>query len=136
MALSLDSFVSIPIPQEVYSELTRRYPDGVASIVEHAITSFLDRTAEDFEVEAPKKRGVQWDSLFLPDGTEVRTRYFGKVHLARIVDGEIIWGDQLHVSMSQLASGMRGNTSNNAWKVLEIKRPADAGWQLADRLRR
>ena len=38
-------------------------------------------------------------------------------------------------SMSQLARAMRGDTSNNAWKVLEVKRPGDASWKLADFLR-
>jgi hypothetical protein len=123
-------------PHELYAEPARRYPSGVASIVEHAVAGFLDRTAEDFDVGSPRKQGIQWESLFLPDGTGVRTKYFGNVQSAEIVDAKIMWDGEAYSSMSQLARAMRGDTSNNAWKVLEIKRPADATWQPADRLRR
>jgi hypothetical protein len=72
----------------------------------------------------------------LPHGTELRTSHFGSYKVARIEDGAVVWEGRSFDSMSRLARAMRGNTSNNAWKVLEIKRPADDRWQLADALRR
>lgn len=53
----------------------------------------------------------------------------------RLKVGEIRWEGKAYESMSQLARAMRGDTSNNAWKVLEVKRPGDANWKLADHLR-
>jgi hypothetical protein len=136
MPLSIDSFVAVPVSHDLYAELTRRYPAGPAWVIEQALQDFLDRTAEDFEAQRPLKQGVQWDSVFLPDGTQVRTKYYGEYQIAEIIDGEIIWKEKAFLSLSQLASAMRGDTSNNAWKVLEVKRPMDSSWIAADRLRR
>jgi len=136
MTLSIDSFVAVPMPHDLYAQLIQRYPAGAASVIEQVVQDFLDRTAEDFEGRRHDKRGIQWESVFLPDGSQARTKYFGKHHVAEIKGSEIVWEGRVFPSMSQLARSMRGNTSNNAWKVLEIKRPADTNWQPADYLRR
>jgi hypothetical protein len=138
MSLSLDSFVAVPMSHELYAQLVSRYQGGVASVVEQVVQDFLDRTAEDFAAKLPKRSttGVQWDSLFLPDGTQLRTKYYGSYQLAEVEDGALYWDGEEQPSVAQLANAMRGGTNNNAWKVLEIKRPQDAVWQLADRLRK
>jgi len=135
-AINLDSFVAVPLPTTLYAELARRYPNSVSCILEQVTWDFLDRTAEDFGAVPSSKAGVHWESLFLPEGTEVRTKYFGEYKVASIQGKEIVWEGNQYPSMSQLACSMRGNTSNNAWKVLEVKRPTDATWQSADFLRR
>ena len=76
------------------------------------------------------------EALFLPEGSQIRTKHYGELKVAKIDGGEIMWEEESYPSMSQLARAMRGDTSNNAWKVLEIKRPSDAKWQSADFLRR
>lgn len=134
--MNLDAFVAVPLPIELYAEFARRYPGGISSVIEHVASDFLDRTAEDFEALPRGPSGIYWESLFLPEGTQVRTKYFGKYEIAAIQNKEITWEDETYPSMSQLARAMRGNTSNNAWKVLEVKRPSDASWQPADFLRR
>lgn len=121
---------------ELYAELARRQPRGVSSLLEHVAWDFIERTADDLDPLPRGRAGVQWESLFLPDGTELRTKYFDELKVAVIRDGEISWDGGTYPSMSQLARAMRGDTSNNAWKVLEIKRPSDASWRLADFLRR
>lgn len=133
---NLDAFVAVPVPVELYAELSRRYSGGVSSVIEQVAWDFLDRTAEDFEAVPRGSNGVRWEALFLPEGTEIRTRYFNEYKVASVHDKEIVWEGEIYPSMSQLARAMRGNTSNNAWKVLEIKRPSDAQWQPADFLRR
>jgi hypothetical protein len=135
MSTSLDSFVAVPLPHDLYAQLAKRYPAGVSSVLEHVVQDFLDRTAEDFAAKYARP-GVQWDALFLPDGTQIRTKYFGKYPIAEIADGQIMWDGERYPSMSQLARAMRGDTSNNAWVTLEVKRPTDADWIRADRLRR
>ena len=136
MQLPLDSFVSVPLPYELYGQLAQRYPGGVTSGLEQVVQDFLDRTADDPAAKRGTRQGVQWGSLFMPEGTQIRTRYFGKYPTAEIRRGEIISDAKRYPSMSQLARAMRAGTSNNAWIVLEIKRPTDAGWIRADRIRK
>lgn len=133
---NLDAFVAVPLPIELYAEFARRYPGGVSSVVEQVSWDFLDRTAEDFEAAPRGSNGVHWESLFLPEGTEVRTKYHNEYKVATIQNKKIVWEGETYPSMSQLAKSMRGGTSNNAWKVLEVKRPSDAKWQSADFLRK
>lgn len=135
-APNLDSFVAVPLPVELYAEFARRYSGGMSSIIEHIAWDFLDRTAEDFKAVSRSSNGIHWESIFLPDGTEIRTKYFNNYKLAVIRKTEIVWDGKTYSSMSRLARAMRGDTSNNAWKVLEVKRPGDAKWQPADFLRR
>lgn len=136
MSLNLDAFVSIPVSNELYAELARRFPGGVSSVLEQVAQDFLDRTAEDFAALEPRARGIYWEALFLPEGTQIRTKYYGEFQVAEVAGGNIMWEGEIYPSMSQLARAMRGDTSNNAWKVLEIKRPSDAKWQSADFMRR
>ncbi len=134
--LSLDAFIAVPIPIELYAELYRRYPGSVSSVMEQVSWDFLDRTSENFEAAPRSSNGVHWESLFLPEGTEIRTKYFNEYKIAYIQNNEIVWEGEIYPSMSQLAKSMRGGTSNNAWKVLEVKRPSDVKWQSADFLRK
>lgn len=137
MPLNLDSFVSIPVSNELYAEFARRFPGGVSSALEQIAQDFLDRTAGDFATREPRtQQGVYWDALFLPEGSRIRTKHYGEIKVAEVVVGKIMWKEESYPSMSQLARAMRGGTSNNAWKVLEIKRPSDHKWQLAVFLRR
>lgn len=136
MSLDLDSFVAIPVSSKIYSEFSRRFPGSVSSALEQVAQDFLDRTAEDFAAREPKTEGIYWEALFLPQDTLIRTKHYGVYKTAEITGTEITWDGDVYPSMSQLARAMRGDTSNNAWKVLEIKRPTDAKWQPADFLRR
>ena len=135
-ASNLDSFVAVPLPVDLYAEFSRRYPGGVSSVMEQVAWDFLDRTADDFDAVPRGTNGVHWESLFLPEETEVRTKYFNEIKVATIKGKAIVWDGETYPSMSQLARAMRGDTSNNAWKVLEVKRPTDVKWQPADYLRR
>ena len=136
MSLSLDTFVAVPLPNDLYAEFARRFPGGVSSVLEQVAQDFLDRTADDFAAREPMTVGVYWEALFLPSGTQLRTKYFDEYKIGEIVDEEITWDGNVYPSMSQLARAMRGDTSNNAWKVLEIKRPIDQKFQAALKIRR
>ena len=136
MSLNLDAFVSVPVSNELYAEFARRFPGRVSSVLERVAQGYLDDTAEDFAAREPRTQGIYWEALFLPEGTQIRTKHYGELKVAEIAGGEIMWEEESYPSMSQLARAMRGDTSNNAWKVLEIKRPSDAKWQPADFLRR
>lgn len=114
--------------------LAVRFPEGAASVVEQVIEDFLERTKDDYVASDPNP--FVWDKLRLPSGTKVRTKHYGEYQFAKVEDGRIYWDGEEYKSMSQLARAMRGDTSNNAWVVLEIQYPGQMGWTLADRLRK
>jgi hypothetical protein len=134
MNIATEPFVAVPISQRLFVELAVRYPDGVAEVLDYVLTDFLDRTSEDFEIS--NANPYLWDRLSVPSGTKVRTKYYGEYLYAEVDDGNLHWdGEELN-SMSQLASAIRGGTSNNAWKVIELQFPNQQHWTLADRCRK
>src|SRR5690606_13739490 len=131
---ALDSFVAIPMSQDLFMRLASRFPAGAASVGEQVVEDFLERTKDD---DAPNDQNpFIWDQLRLPSGTKVRTKHYGDYQIAEVQDGKVYWDGEEFRSMSQLARSMRGNTSNNAWVVLEIQYPGQTDWTLADWLRK
>ena len=135
MSLDLESFVSVPLPTSLVAALLRRSPHGVSALIDDVVMDFLARTEDDFSLPA-EPVGVLWEALFLPNGTQVRTKYFGDFKYAQIDDQSIVWEEEVYVSFAQLANAMRGGTMNNAWRELQIKRPNDKTWMPAQSLRR
>jgi hypothetical protein len=152
------SFVCVPIGVAVYNELVLRVGDpnkDVARLVEHAVQSFLDRTADNDWSDAyaawkqhsrpdaefrtrfgNPDNGYYWTPLFLPNGTKIAMAYGGRTDEAEIRHEKIVLGDKIIPSPSLLASTIANGTSRNAWRDLRIKRPADLEFRLADELRR
>ena len=130
--LDLNSFVCVPLSAKLYAEFTTRYPGNVGSLMEDVLIDFLGRTEEDYLSETT---GFQWASVFLPSGSQLRTKYMGEFKTAEIVEDKVIWNGDTYPSISTLANAMRNNTSNNAWKTIEVKLTNEKKWQLADRLR-
>lgn len=134
---SLNDFVAVPLPSDLYHEIATRYPDRVTSLIEDVVRDFFDRTAEDFAHRRTNRgNGVRWENAFLPDKTRLRTRYYGEYKYAEIEGDKIVFDGKEVSSISQLASRMRDNTSVNAWLHVEVMRPGDREWQKADILRR
>ena len=133
---ALNQFVCVPIPTDLYARVAAAKQFGVSSLIQYLVEDFLDRNADVLEERAKASAGVQWDTVRLPEGSCVRTKYRGEYKEAEVRDGRILWQGKVYDSFSQLARAMRGDTSNNAWKVLEVKRPGDGAWRLADFLRR
>jgi hypothetical protein len=78
-------------------------------------------------------RGYQWKSLFLPDGTLLRTVFGGKNFHCLVENDQILYNSQ-PVSPSgfvNAAGGMR----RNAWRSIWILLPENKEWKLADTLR-
>lgn len=135
MQPNLNSFVSVPLPTALVNSLLTRFPHGISSLIENVVNDYLDRTEEDF-VLPNKTEGVHWEALFLPSGTEVRTKYFGEYKTA-VVEGEnIVWDGKTYSSFARLTNAMRGGTMNNAWNELHVKRPTDETWISAQSIRR
>lgn len=78
-------------------------------------------------------RGYQWKSLFLPEGTVLRSWSYGEHNYAR-VEGDQIIHEGKAVSPNQFAQSF-ARTTRNAWMDLYIRRPEDKQFKPACRLR-
>lgn len=100
------------------------------------ISDFLERTAGDVpKIKRSRGGGVNWELLFLPDKTRLRTKHHGEYKYADVKGDQLIYGGKVFPSVSQLANHMRGNTQNNAWRVLEVLLPDSGKWIPAELLR-
>jgi hypothetical protein len=111
---------------------------GTLDIAE-AITSAIDLwLREQSKLSAGSDpasvRGYQWKTLFLPDGTELRSWSYGEHNYARVIGDEIIHKGKA-VSPNQFAQSF-ARSFRNAWTDLYIRRPEDKQFKLADRLRK
>ncbi len=136
MSTDLNTFVSVPLPTYLVSTLLKAHPHGISGLIEDVMNNFLDNNKEDLELDGPTTGGMHWEALFLPEKTLIRTKYFGEFKMATVKDESIVWDGHVYTSCAQLSNAMRGNKSTNAWRELQIKRPADAKWLHAQSLRR
>jgi hypothetical protein len=81
-----------------------------------------------------KLRGYQWKSLFLPEGTILRSWSYGEHNYAR-VDGDKIMHQGRSVSPNEFARFF-ARTARNAWFDLSVRRPGDKRFTMADVLRK
>ena len=79
-------------------------------------------------------RGYQWKTLFLPEGTELRSWSYGESNYARVVGDEIIHNGK-PVTPNQFAQSFARST-RNAWEDLRIRRPEDKQFRPACLLRK
>lgn len=135
MSADLNAFVSVPLPTTLVATLLRIHPHGISSLIEDVLNDFLARNKDDLGIDR-SVGGVYWEGVFLPDQTQIRTKYFGEYKVATIEDQNIVWEGEVYTSFAQLSNSMRGNKMTNAWRELQIKRPSDTTWLSAQSLRR
>jgi hypothetical protein len=82
----------------------------------------------------PPLHGYQWKSLFLPEGTQLRSWSYGEHNYAEVVGDQIIHNGRA-VSPNQFARSF-ARSNRNAWSDLSVRRPGDKKWTVASRLRR
>ena len=129
--------MDIPIPQAVYQQLlTASVRTGFKKedweIATEAIDEWLRRHEPD-ALSMPAVKGYQWKSLFLPDGTLLRT-VFGRKNHHCLVESDAIVHDGKPVSPSLFVNAV-GGVRRNAWRSIWILLPHTDQWQLADTLR-
>lgn len=138
--MTLPTTIYIPIETDIYDELVSRYGPpkgsaGVATVIDHVVRDFLDRTQEDFPARAlSSSKGVYWQNVFMPNGTHLRMTIHGKQHFAE-VEAERILYEGKTFSPSSWANHIAGH-ARNAWRDIYVKRAGDSDWTLADHLRR
>jgi hypothetical protein len=137
----MKTHVSIPVPTDVFlglaaflrEEGSDRDPvEAVAVAIEYWIENASWKQA-DLMPETIGK-GYTWRykdaHLFLPPGTEIRMRYKGQNHYAKVEGDQIIYAGK-PVSPAGLANTIT-SSSRNAWRDLWIKFPGEKDWTLAD----
>ncbi|NVD72228.1 hypothetical protein HUX88_16960 [Duganella sp. BJB1802] len=77
--------------------------------------------------------GYQWKSLFLPEGTVLKSWSYGENNYARVEGDQIIHNGRA-VSPNEFAQSFARST-RNAWRDLFIRRPGDKTYKSAYRLR-
>jgi hypothetical protein len=135
MSTDLNTFVSVPLPTALITTLLKIHPHGLSSLIEDVLNDFLERNKDEFELDQSAS-GVYWEAVFLPEKTQIRTKYFGEFKVATIEDQNIVWDGEVYTSFAQLSNSMRGNKMTSAWRELQIKRPSDTTWLPAQSLRR
>ncbi len=136
------SFLSIPLPTKTFLDLVEflrehNSPRDPVEMVRTAVEYWLDNAAWKTEDLLPEvidhEKGFRWKQLYLPHSTLIRMKYRGGFHYAKVVGDKLLHDDQ-SVSPSEFAHRVTG-TARNAWRDLEVRRPGQDEWILADLLR-
>ncbi len=126
----------VPLKNDLLLRLIERYKEDYPLAIDDVIEAFLERTADEFETEPGIREGSYiWDQLLLPQGTQLRTRYFDEWQVATLRNGRFHYRNRVYRSPAKLCNAMRGNKNCNAWLMLQIKRPQDAEFRKAEKFR-
>ncbi|MES2127652.1 MAG: hypothetical protein V4463_10300 [Pseudomonadota bacterium] len=74
-------------------------------------------------------RGFQWKSVFLPDGTSLRSTHHGSTAYAKVVGERIMTDDRISMTPSMFAN--RQAIGRNAWRFIWIRFPGEEHWVRA-----
>lgn len=99
--------------------------DFVRELVERWLAADIARTRQNRNASL---HGYQWKTVFLPDGTALRTSRDG-AHVFAAVSGDCIVQEGKRVSPSQFANG--DGSGRNAWRAVWLRFPGDERWQRA-----
>jgi hypothetical protein len=114
---------------------TRSDSKDVSEALNTALEFWLDAKNElPAGADPAGMRGYQWKSLFLPEGTVLRSWSYGEHNYAR-VEGDQIIHEGRSVSPNQFARHF-ARTARNAWFDLSVRRPGDKQFKMAGLLRK
>src|SRR5471030_2886225 len=136
----MKSTVSLQVDTHVLLQLIAQLRDlGGAQDVSEAITTAIafwlaEKVKLPSGADPAYVHGYQWKSLFLPEGTVLRSWSYGEYNYAR-VEGDRIVHQGRRVSPNQFAQSFARST-RNAWNDLFVRRPGDKQFKLACHLRR
>ena len=126
--------ISVAVPAKVYLDLImhlRKSGDlrGADEVVAFALRQWM--AGQRPGGRAP---GYQWQSLFLPEGTELRVRLDTVWHYARIAHDRIDDQGTPHASPRAWLLDLTGSV-RNAWRDIWIRRDIRELWSQAAHLR-
>lgn len=135
----MEAWVSVPIESRqihrLVEQLGRR---GGAADLQHALADAIELwLAEQSRLQMGGNpypvHGYQWKTVFLPDGTLLRTVSYHDEQCARVQGNQIIFNGRV-VTPNQLAH-WAGRGTRNAWNDIYVRRPQDKYYIHASRLR-
>lgn len=129
--------MALPISVEIYQQLVSAslktgFSQEIWEIGAVAIREWIARHDPD-SIGMPSLSGYQWKSVFLPDGTLLRTIFNGKNFHCRVEGDTIIYNGQ-KISPCGFVNAV-GGIRRNAWKSTWILFPNSSVWKLAESLR-
>ncbi len=89
----------------------------------------IEKERQSLRQNGPPLDGFQWKSVFLPDGTNLRTRHGGHTDFAKVVGDRILFNREC-VTPSTFAN--RNAAGRNAWRCVWLRFPGDEDWIRAD----
>ena len=127
----------IPITMDVgiklsHASMMTDYKKEDWEIAEEAIDEWMRRHDPE-GLPLPPTSGYQWKSLFLPDGTVLRTVFGGKNYHCHVENDGIVYQGK-PVSPSGFVNAV-GGIRRNAWRCTWVLLPSNSEWKLADTLR-
>lgn len=136
----MKSLVSLQIDTDILLQLITQLrrlggSQDLSAAITSAVACWLDDSAKVAAGADPAGlRGYQWKSLFLPEGTVLRSWSYGEHNYARVEGDQIIHLGRA-VTPNQFAQSFARST-RSAWRDLYVRRPGDKQFKLASRLRR
>lgn len=103
-------------PEAFVTELVRRWLEA-------------DKERLAARENGPALRGFQWKTLFLPDGTVLRSARGNTVEFAKVIGDRIISDDGAQTTPSMFAN--RNARGRNAWRVIWLRFPGRHDWLRA-----
>lgn len=118
--------VALDVDFDVFKALTNR-----RATEDHTYNDVL-RELLDLEINPPaspekKVSGWSWKGVFLPNGTELRANFRGKLVTAKIENDQWVQDGKSYNSPSAAAYAVT-NYGINGWWFWTAKRPNDASW--------
>ncbi|MES2162365.1 MAG: hypothetical protein V4476_14495 [Pseudomonadota bacterium] len=135
----MNTTITVQVPTDTLLKLIEKLRRrGGSQDISEAMTFALDRWLADPAAFAPGAdpaglHGYQWKSLFLPEGTVLKSWSYGENNYA-CVEGDQIIHNGRAVTPNQFAQSFARST-RNAWHDLFIRRPGDKTFKTANRLR-
>jgi hypothetical protein len=134
-------YIYVPLHVEIYAELLTRLdgPD-VSDLINDIINDYIERNECEFadlpEEYGDSSKGLRWQDVILPNGSEVKMTYKGNEAVAEIKNQTLMY-EGISYSPSEFAREIAGGTARNAWKDLWISKPTSGSkkWKLADDMR-
>lgn len=135
----MNTTMTVQVPTDTLLKLIERLRRrGGSQDISEAMTLAVERWLADPAAFAPGAdpaglHGYQWKTLFLPEGTVLKSWSYGENNYA-CVEGDQIIHNGRAVSPNQFAQSFARST-RNAWHDLFIRRPGDKTFKTASRLR-
>jgi hypothetical protein len=132
-----DHKMDIPVSMKVWNQLNlasiaTAFKKEDWEIAAEAIDEWVRRHSPD-AISNPLVHGYQWKSVFLPDGTLLRTVFGGKNHHCMVEADRLIYNGKA-ISPSRFVNAV-GGIRRNAWRCIWVLFPNTNDWKLADTLR-